>query len=216
MHYQQTHLHGEDFIGLLGLATDKYAILAKDFPKTDVFKVDVLKARIYGTNLVGMFCAGNSNGLLLPYFVDDYELKTLRSFLEALGVEVGVIEDRHTALGNLIACNDNACILSPKILDYHVVQDVLGVEVVSMSVGGYEKVGACLCATNRGFFASPYAEGQLDDLRGLLKVGGGVGTVNFGITFVKSGLISNSNGYVTGTRTSGIELGEIDAALGFV
>ena len=39
---------------------------------------------------------------------------------------------------------------------------------------------------------------------------------NFGFPFVKSGLIANSNGYLAGSRTTGIELGRIDEALGFL
>ncbi|MFH1402797.1 MAG: translation initiation factor IF-6 [Candidatus Altiarchaeota archaeon] len=216
MHYQQLSVQGEDFIGLLGLATDRYAVLARKFPDTDVLGVESLRTRIYATNLVGMFCAGNSNGLLVPYFVGEDEMQRLREFLNPMGVEVGKIEDIHTALGNMIACNDKGCVLSPKILDYHVVEEVLGVEAVSMSLGGLEEVGACVCATNKGFIASPYAEGQLKALSDVLKVGGDVGTVNFGVSFVKSGLIANSNGYMTGSRTSGIEVGEIESALGFI
>ena len=216
MHYQQITHHGEDFIGLLGHATEKYCILSNDFPKTDILKTDILRTRIYSTNLVGMFCTGNSKGLLLPYFIEDDELEKIKKFLEPLGVEAEKINDRHTALGNLIAANDNACILSPKLLDYKTLEDVLQVETISMSLGGHEEVGACIMPTNKGFYATPDASDRLKELERIFKVPGDVGTVNFGIPFVKSGLIANSNGYITGNRTSGIELGEIDSALGFI
>ncbi|MFC2162556.1 translation initiation factor IF-6 [Candidatus Altiarchaeota archaeon] len=216
MHYESKRVQGEDFIGLLGLATDKYSILSQSFPKTHALDVPSSRTMIYDTNLTGMFCAGNSNGLLVPYFVKDDELRKLERFLNPLGAEVARMEDRHTALGNMISANDNACIHSPNILGYTALEDTLGVEAVSMSVGGHEESGACLVATNKGFIATPDAEGQVKELEDILKVPGDVGTVNFGVIFPKSGLIANSNGYIVGERTSGIELGEIDDALGFI
>ena len=212
----QTRVQGEDFIGLLGFATDKYAIISPNFKENEILEVPTLKARIYGTNLVGIFCAGNSNGLLLPYFISDDAVAEIRKFIGRLGVEVGRIDETHTALGNMISCNDHAAVVSPDVHDVKTIKDILDVEAVQRKVGRHSEVGACLVATNRGFLAHENAEGELKHLADILKVKGDIGTVNRGIHFVKSGLIANSNGYATGQLTTPIELNRIEDALGLV
>lgn len=211
----QLHVHGETFIGLLGFGTDKYAMLSENFPKNDVLGVPVINTRVYGTNLVGLLCQGNSNGILLPYFVPDEDVKKIKKFASEIGFNVGKVHDKHTALGNLIACNDYGAIISPLIEDKNA-GDILGVETVKMKVASSDEVGACIIATNKGFLAHNDAENQLKTIESVLKVKGLSGTVNYGFPFVKSGVIANSNGYLTGTRTSGVELGRIEDALGFV
>ena len=218
MHLQQVSINGEDFVGLLGFTTDRYAILSENFRKTDVLNVPVLKTRIYGTNLVGMFCSGNSNGLLVPYFISDEDIDKIKKFLDESGVDINIgrLFDKYTAIGNMIACNDKAAIVSPDILDTKVIKDILNVEVVQDYIAKHKEVGACCIATNKGFVAHPDAKDELDKISDIFGVKGDAGSVNFGFPFVKSGIIANSYGYITGFRTTGIELGRIDEALGFL
>jgi len=211
----QLHVHGENFVGLLGFASDRYAVLADNFPKNDVLGVPVLNTKVYGTNLVGLLCQGNSNGILLPYFISDNDFEGIKKFGDNIGVNVGKVYDKHTALGNMIACNDKGAVLSPLIEDKRV-EDILDVEVVKNKVASSNEVGACLVATNKGFLVHHDAENQLKELEEIFKVKGLTGTVNYGFPFVKSSVIANSNGYLVGRRTSGIELGRIEDALGFV
>ena len=215
MHVSQVRVNGEDFVGLLGLASDRYAVLSPEFKDVGVLQVPVLRTRIYGTNLAGLFCAGNSNGILAPYFLSDTEMDALRSFASEVGAEVLKLEGKYTAIGNLVACNDKAAIVSTHIRDVKTLRDALDVEVVQMDVGAHSEVGAYVLPTNRGFLAHPDAEEQLDELKGILGVEGMVGTVNCGVPYVKSGVIANSRGYMTGQQTTGIELQRIDDALGF-
>ena len=214
MHLEQKHIHGEDFIGLFGIATDKYAVISENFPETKVLGVPTLNTHIYGTQLVGMFCAGNSSAFFVPYFVEDNEIKLIKKFFKDIDVEIVKVKDRVTAIGNLVACNDFGAVISPKFTDTSVF-DALGVEIVKADISGHEEVGACCVATNKGFLVHPEAEDDTGFFSGIFKVEGMAGSVNFGFPFVKSGLIANSNGYITGRRTTGIELGRIDDALGF-
>lgn len=215
MRFMQLHVHGESFIGLLGFATDKYAILSENFPENDVLGVPVLNTTIYGTNLVGLFCHGNSNGMLLPYFVSEEDFRKVSKFAREVGFNVAKVEDKHTALGNLVACNDHGAIVSPLIED-NAVGDILDVETTRMKIASSNETGSCLTATNKGFMVHPDAEHQLKDIEDILKAKGLCGTVNYGFPFVKSGVIANSRGYIAGIRTSGIELGRIEDALGFI
>lgn len=89
-------------------------------------------------------------------------------------------------------------------------------KVLQEGLGGHTDVGAVVSATNNGFIAHPALEKELDKIEKALKVKGLRSTVNFGSPYVKAGIIANSNGYITGFKTSGIELGRIDDALGFV
>jgi translation initiation factor 6 len=216
MHVSQVSVLGEDFVGLLGFASDAYTILSPAFKGGDVLGAPTLKTKVYGTNLVGLFCAGNSNGMLVPYFTSDSELRELREFAGELGVEVARVAGRYTALGNLVAANDTATYVSDTLRDVETIRDVLDVEVVSGDIAGRSEVGAYLSVTNGGFLAHPDAEDKLGELAELFKVQGLTGTVNRGIPYVKSGLIANSNGYITGEQTTGIELQRIDDALGFI
>lgn len=215
MYFNQLRVCGEDFVGLLGFASDKYAILSENFPDKDVLGVPSLKTRIYGTGLVGLFLAGNSNGVLLPYLISEKKEEELRGFLGKLGVDLAVLGGKHTALGNLVAANDHGAVVSPRIAEVRAIEKALNVPAVKMEVGGHEDVGAILCTTNKGFVAHPDAEKELGKLEEIFKVKGMCSTVNFGFPFVKSGIIANSNGYITGLKTSGIELGRLDDALGF-
>jgi translation initiation factor 6 len=215
MHVQQLSVRGEDFVGLLGMGSDTYALLSKTFPKVTALKVPTIRLAVHGSTLVGLFCAGNSRGLLLPYFISDSDIAALKKSMKAEGVDINVerIGDKSTALGNLIACNDNAALISPLISEKKRIEDALGVEVTSGSIGGHEEVGACCIATNKGFLVHPDAEEELDYLAEVFGVSGMSGSVNFGFPFIKSSLIANSHGYVTGRRTTGIELDRIDQAL---
>jgi len=211
-----TQVEGEEFIGLLGMACDKYAVISPGFKEKQILGVPTLKAPIYNSFLVGMFCVGNSTGLLVPYFVSELEMQRLRDFLEPLSVRVEKAQDKLTSLGNLIALNDEAAIVSPLFQDTALLEDLFGVNVVVMDLAGHLEVGACLTATNKGFIAHPDCEAILGEIEDVLGVAGATGTVNFGVPFVSSGLIANTNNYLAGKRTSGIELGVIDKALGFL
>lgn len=216
--YAQTTIDGEDFVGLLGLATDRYAILAKKFKDMDVLGVPVIKTTVYGTNLIGLFAAGNSNGLLLPHFTAKGEVERIKKKIKDAGIDLNIatVDENCTAIGNLVCANDNAAVISPKFYKKKVFEDTLGVEVIQRKIANHEEVGSCTVATNKGFIVHPKAEQELDELAEIFKVEGKIGTANFGFPYMGAGLIANSNGYITGTRTSGIELGKIDDALGFI
>ncbi len=218
MHLRQVSINGEDFIGLMGVSTDNYAITSPAVADVDVLGVPAVKTKLYGTNLVGLFCAGNSNGLLLPYFISKERVSFIKEFLseKGLDVEVGVLRGKHTAIGNLIACNDNAALVSPRIDSLDEIADVLDVEVRQSDIAGHYEVGACCVVTNRGFLSHPDAADELHSLSELFGVSGDVGSVNFGFPFIRSGIVANSNGYLIGGKTTGIELGRIDDALGFL
>jgi len=132
MFYKQTSVNGEDFIGLLGLATDKYALISTGFKETQILEVPTIKTNIYGTNLIGMFCAGNSNGLLMPYFTAKEETTSIKKQLKehSIDIEIQKVDDTYTALGNLVCTNDKAAIISNEFSHHKIFEDTLDVEVI--------------------------------------------------------------------------------------
>lgn len=59
-------------------------------------------------------CAGNKNGLIVPISTTDTELQSLRNMLPE-EVKVQRVEERLSALGNCISCNDYVALIHPEI-----------------------------------------------------------------------------------------------------
>lgn len=72
-----------------------------------------LETNIYQTNLVGIMCAGNSKGLIVPSIIHADELKALREFLPE-NVEIGKLDDSLSAIGNCISANDSVGLIHPE------------------------------------------------------------------------------------------------------
>jgi len=96
-----------------------------------------------------------------------------------------------------------------------VIRDVLGVEVVKRSIAGIPTVGSVLVVTNRGGLIHPDAEEEeVKALSEIFRVPILTGTVNFGVSFVRIGLVANSYGAIVGEETQGPEIARIHMALG--
>lgn len=73
--------------------------------------IPVVHCSIAGTRLVGRLTVGNRHGLLVPSTTTDQELQHLRNSLpEAVAIQR--VEERLSALGNVIACNGMSIISS--------------------------------------------------------------------------------------------------------
>ena len=58
--------------------------------------------------------AANKNGLLVPMVTTDLELQALRNMLPD-NIKVQRVEERFSALGNVIACNDHVALIHPEL-----------------------------------------------------------------------------------------------------
>lgn len=89
--------------------------------------VPVVYASIADTRIVGRMTAGNRRGLLVPNSTTDQELMHLRNSLPD-EVVVQRVEERLSALGNVIACNDYNAIIHPDVDRVHLHCEQVGLE----------------------------------------------------------------------------------------
>ncbi len=202
------------------LATDRFVLVPEQLEEDEVeeiarvLKVDPIPTRIAGTSLIGVFAAGNSNGIVVPYIAREEEVQGLKE----QGIDVIVIKDVPTALGNLIAANDRGVIVSKSIREENArrIAEFLGAERYEQrNIAGSELVGASIVATNRGFLAHPNTtDEEMAVLREVFGVEGTTTTANYGDPFVRTAIVANSHGVIVGDDTSPVELMRIEDVLG--
>lgn len=96
---------------------------------------------VAGVRIVGRLTIGNRHGLLLPEATTDQELQHLRNSLPE-SVQIRRVNERLSALGNVVICNDHVAIVHADIgKDLETaLKEVLKVEVYRMSLGNHALV----------------------------------------------------------------------------
>ena len=214
----QTKFQNNSNLGLYGIATDKYCLLPKNIKKNivesieETIKVPVYHTSIYHTQLIGIFCVGVDNILLVPELIEDHEFEELKK----LKIHVIKLKTHFTALGNNIHINGENCIVNPDLeLEAKNQLKKLGFKVSEMEIAETKTIGACMVSNNRGCLVHRDAE-DIKKIERRIKLPVNIGTVNLGNPYVKTGMIINSNGYIIGSETTGPELQRIDETLGFL
>ncbi len=218
MSLKKGSFHGDPNIGLFAFATDKYIFSPDDNIDAEHLNVPLVASTISGTQLSGMFAAGNSHGIILPVMADKLEIKRISTQMKKLGVNVLCLESKSNTFGNLILCNDKAALASPELEPYKKkIEDCLKVPVTFGKILDMDIVGSVCITTNKGFLLNMHASDEDFELvKKVLGTEGDIGTVNFGGPFVRTGLVANSVGAIAGSMTSGPELSRIEEALGFI
>ena len=220
MRLLHTDFNKECNVGLLGYANNKYCLVGRHLSEKlcdeieKTLKVPVHQISIAGTNLIGAFCVGNNKTLLVPGIIFEDEERMLKK----LKINYTVFDTELTALGNNILCNDNGAYVNPDFSaeEKKQIEKLLGVKVESGLIGELEVTGATCVIREDKAVISPYAEkSQIQKIEELLKVTCVEATINFGSPHLKSGLIVNSNGFIAGKLSTGIELDAVFKGLGF-
>ncbi|MCQ6264020.1 translation initiation factor IF-6, partial [Alcanivorax sp. MM125-6] len=174
----------------------------------------IVHTSIAGTRIRGRLTAGNRNGLLVPSTTTDQELQHLRNSLpDAIAVQR--VEERLSALGNVIACNDYVALVHPDVdrETEEIIADVLKVEVFRQTIADNVLVGSYCAITNQGGLVHPKTSVQdQDELSSLLQVPLVAGTVNRGSDVIGAGLVVNDWCAFTGLETTATEISVIEAA----
>jgi len=205
-------IFGSPNIGVYCLCSDALAIVPAETPEKwirrfqECLGVDVCATNIGGSRLIGALVTGNSTGIVLPYLARGYEVERIKSMVD---LNIAIVEDRKTALGNTILVNDNGAVVDPRFSEKVVrkLSNTFGVEVVKAEIAGMPYVGSFAVATNKGALTHPSVKlEEKEVVEEVLKVRMDSGTVNSGVPYVKAGLIANSQGAVVGFSTTGPEL----------
>ncbi|THH15965.1 hypothetical protein EW146_g4597 [Bondarzewia mesenterica] len=176
--------------------------------------VPIVHTSIGGTRIIGRLTAGNRHGLLVPSTTTDQELQHLRNSLPDT-VALQRVEERLSALGNVIACNDYVALVHPDVdrETEEIIADVLKVEVFRQTVADNVLVGSYCAITNQGGLVHPKTSIQdQDELSSLLQVPLVAGTVNRGSDVIGAGLVVNDWCAFTGLDTTATEISVIEAA----
>lgn len=214
---EKTDFNGDSNLGLHAEVTENFCVVnpglsEKCYEKISrVLQVDPIKIPITGSHMSGIFCAGNSNGVALPKNTADREVEAL----EDEGMDCTVVEAKQTALGNLILVNESACVVSPRlegVMDE--LEDCFKVPVRTAEIAGMDLLGTSAVANGNGLLSHrDTLEKEMEVLEEHFGTMCGIGTINFGSTFVGACMLANSRGALVGTDTTGPELGRIDEAL---
>lgn len=199
-------------VGIYAKCNDSFVFIPNGFATTKVenlcefLKTDHVFTSVANTRLLGVLMVMNNNGILLPRNSLEEEVVHLK---KSTGLNVDILDTKHTAIGNLICVNDKGGIMSPLIPSEYVkkVEDVLGIEVIRKKVAGYQQSGAMAKANSRGGVIHPATEEE--DVRTISQVLGveiEPATINGGSPFVSSGILANNKSMVVGSLTNGPEL----------
>lgn len=124
------------------------------------------------------------------------------------------MEERLSALGNVIACNDYVALVHPDIdrETEEIIADTLKVEVFRQTIAGNVLVGSYCALSNQGGLVHPKtSRSELDELSSLLQVPLVAGTVNRGSEVIGAGLVVNDWCAFTGLDTTATEVSVIEA-----
>jgi len=212
---------GSPHIGTYVVATDELVLAPKgveeEFKKKskEVLSVaDVIETTIAGTSLIGIFAIARGRAVVVPDIAREEEVDLLRS----LGVRVEVVEvSNFNALGNVVLHNSKAMLAHPELSKETAarIASLLGVNRHSLgTIASIPTVGSAAVVTDRGGLVHPsVADEELRNLSEFFGVEFSLGTVNFGIGFIRSGLVANNYGAIVGELTTGPEIIRITKAL---
>jgi translation initiation factor 6 len=116
-------------------------------------------------------------------------------------VKIQRIEERLSALGNVICCNDHVALVHPDIEreTEEIIADSLGVEVFRQTIADNVLTGSYMALSNQGGIVHPKTSIQdQDELSSLLQVPLVAGSVNRGSAVVGAGMVVNDWMAVTG------------------
>lgn len=199
-------------IGIYTKVNDSFVFVPNGFAHTkaktlsEYLKVSYVFASVANTRLLGTMMVLNNYGMLLPATSSEYEISYMK---KSTGLNVGVLDVKMTALGNLICANDRGGIVSPKIPKEALKQihNTLGVEVIQKKVAGYHQAGVMICANNTGGVIHPETdEDDIDTISDVLKAKLEPATINGGIPYISSGVLANNKAVVVGNLTNGPEI----------
>lgn len=217
----RTQFEGKNDIGVFAKLTNAYCLVAIGGSENfySVFEgelaetIPVVHASIAGCRIIGRLCVGNRHGLLVPDSTTDQELQHIRNSLPD-SVTIRRVEERLSALGNVIVCNDYVALIHPDLdrETEEILADTLKVEVFRQTVAENVLVGTYTALSNQGGLVHPKTKVEdQDELSSLLQVPLVTGTVNRGSDVIGAGMVVNDWVAFCGIDTTSTELSVIES-----
>ncbi len=205
-------------MGVFTRTNDQVTFAATQLTERDYKEIEeALETRVTaltlaGSRLIGSLLALNSRAALVSSLADPADVRRL----EETGIEVGVLEDRLNAAGNNVLVNDRAALIHPTLAHdvVDMVGSLFGVETRQGTIAGVPTVGMAGVVTGKGLLLHPRSTPEeVNDLATFFGVDAQIGTVNHGAPYIGAGLVANTKGAISGTPTTGIEIGRVEDAL---
>ena len=205
-------------VGLYGFVTDKFLLLGQEVNEKydevlkEIFQVDIIRMTIAGTSLIGVFCAGTENKVLVPHIAFDQELEILKEH----GIEYEIIESNITCLGNNVIVAGEKVLISPKfsLKVTEQIEAALDKEAIRLQLMDIE-ASASLMAIRKNNLLTTYNLSD-NEVEKLEELGFNVttGSIAFGSQYIKAGLLVNTNGLLVSEQSGGPEVVNAETALG--
>ena len=213
-------VNGNPYVGVVCTAAEDLVLVPNEASEehvqliSETLEVPAVSMTVGGTNLLGTMISMNSKGAVVGDIIGGDELRTLSEHREVL-----ILHGRLNCAGNLVLANDRRAWVHPRLGDdvRRDIADVLDVEVGEGDLAGMGVVGSVGYATNRGVLVHPKARREeLEALGGFFGIHVDIGTLNYGSPMIGACCVANSKGAVTGTASTGIEMGRLEDALGLI
>src|SRR3989344_2849024 len=153
MNIRKMAVKGSPFIGIFLRTTDKITLVPHGISQKErhaiqeTLQTEIVPCSMANTPLIGVLCAGNEHGFVVPEIAEQNELKALQEN----GIPVFALEGVH-AFGNLVSITDNTGICSP-ILSKKTIQAIehhLKTRLAPLRVASSELVGAATVLNSKG------------------------------------------------------------------
>lgn len=216
----RAQFEGNNEVGVFSKLTNSYCLVAIGGSENfySIFEselsdvIPVIHASVGGCRIIGRMTVGNRHGLLVPNTTTDQELQHLRNSLpEAVRIER--VEERLSALGNVITCNDYVALVHPDIdrETEEIIVDTLKVEVFRHTVADQVLVGSYCAISNQGGLLHPRTNLEsMNELSSLLQIPIVAGTVNRGSEVIGAGIVVNDWASFVGFDTTSTEISVIE------
>ena len=175
--------------------------------------IPVIHSSIGSCRVVGRLTVGNRHGLLVPSSTTDQELQHIRNSLPD-NVRLRRCDERLSALGNVIACNDYVALIHPDLdkETEQILTDTLNVECFRQTIADRVLVGSYSVFSNQGGLVHPKTSIQeQEELSSLLQVPLVAGTINRGSDVLGAGLLVNDWSGFCGLDTTAHEISVIES-----
>jgi len=157
----RTDFEGDPNVGAFAVITNEIVFTSPHMSKKSIdtlgraFNVPLVQSTVASLDVVGLMSVANCSGLLLPYTTRDEELAVIK---RSVDITVDWLDNKMTALGNIILANDNGAICHPDFDSKAIkkISDVLDVEVVPGTVAKLPIVGVSSVVTSQGAVVHPW------------------------------------------------------------